>query len=247
MSAELVGKVSEVWRYPVRSMRGERLDRVAAGEGGVAGDRAFGVIDAETGQEAQVADRRAWHRLLELAARFPDPEALTVAELTFPDGALRRSDAEDLPRMLSEYLGTKVALRQDGSDGSSFVRAYDFAPLHLLTTATLARLAAAHPDGRFAPQRFRPNFVIATPDAAGFLEDMWIGAELAVGSELRLRVTEPCKRCVTTTVAQDDLPKDPDILKSVVRENQANAGVYAAVLRGGTVREGDGVEVIHGS
>jgi uncharacterized protein YcbX len=224
-------------------MRGERLDRVAVGEGGVAGDRAFGVIDAETGQEAQVAGRRAWHRLLEFTAGFPDPEALTVAELIFPDGALRRSDAEDLPRRLSDCLGTKVELRQGGPNGGSFVRAYDFAPLHLLTTATLARLAAAHPQGRFAPQRFRPNLVIATPGATGFLEDTWLGAELAVGPELRLRVTEPCKRCVTTTVAQDGLPKDPEILKSVVRENGANTGVYAAVLRAGTVREGDGVEV----
>jgi hypothetical protein len=244
MSAEFVGEVSEIWRYPVRSMRGERLDWVAVGEGGVAGDRAFGVIDIETGQEAQVADGRAWHRLLEFAVGFPDPEALTVAELTFPDGALRRSDAEDLARMLSEYVEKTVELRHSGPHGGNFVRAYEFAPLHLLTTATLARLAEAHPKGRFAPQRFRPNFVIATPDAAGFLEDTWIGAELAVGPALRLRVTEPCKRCVTTTVSQDGLPKDPEVLKSVVRENQANAGVYAVVLCGGTVREGDGVEVI---
>jgi uncharacterized protein YcbX len=244
MTAELVGEISEIWRYPVRSLRGERLEEVRVGEAGVAGDRALGVIDAETGQEAQVADGRAWHRLLELAAVFPDPEVLTAAELTFPDGTLRRSDAEDLPRMLSEHVRRRVVLRHFGPQDDDFVRAYDFAPLHILTTATLARLAAAHPNGRFSPQRFRPNLVIATPGANGFLEDSWIGRELGVGPELRLRVTEPCKRCVTTTAAQDGLPKDPEILKSVVKENQANAGVYAAVLSGGLVREGDAVEVI---
>jgi uncharacterized protein YcbX len=244
LAADFVGAISEIWRYPVRSLRGERLDRVAVSEAGVAGDRAFGVIDAETGQEAQVADGRAWHRLLELVAEFPDPEGLTVAELTFPDGTHRRSDDQDLPRMLSDHVARTVELRHGGPHGDGFVRAYDFAPLHLLTTATLARLAAAHPNGRFAPQRFRPNFVIATPGTSGFLEDSWVGAELAIGSELRLRVTEPCKRCVTTTVAQGDLPKDPEVLKRVVKENQSIAGVYAAVLRGGTVREDDRVEVI---
>lgn len=119
---------------------------------------------------------------------------------------------------------------------------FDGAIVHLLTTATLDALRTRVPEGRFEVRRFRPNLVIeAAPGSTGFVENDWIGKTLALGDEVRLQVTGPCPRCVMTTLAQGDLPKDPTILRAVARQNAGNVGVYATVVRGGRVHRGDSV------
>ncbi len=110
--------------------------------------------------------------------------------------------------------------------------------MHLLTTATLDRFRELYPDGRFEVRRFRPNVVVAS-DELGFVENEWIGRTVAVGDEVCLRITGPCPRCVMTTLPQGDLPKDPGILRAAAQHNQANVGVYAEVIAGGTTRRGD--------
>jgi uncharacterized protein YcbX len=92
-------------------------------------------------------------------------------------------------------------------------------------------------------RRFRPNFVIQTPEGAhGFVENDWIGHSLALGG-VRLRIDRPTERCVMTTLPQSDLPKDPGVLRTAVHENEANVGVYATVVQGGKVRRGDAAEL----
>lgn len=121
---------------------------------------------------------------------------------------------------------------------------FDLAVIHVLTTATIDRLRALYPQGRFEVRRFRPNIVVATaPEAQGFVENDWIGHSVAIGDGVRLRVTGPCPRCVMTTLPQGDLPKDAGILRAVAQHNQANVGVYADVVAGGTVRRGDSVTI----
>jgi uncharacterized protein YcbX len=117
---------------------------------------------------------------------------------------------------------------------------FDCAAVHVLTTATLKRLRALYPQGRFEVRRFRPNIVVQTNgDQEDFVENAWIGRTLALGDAVRLSITGPCPRCVMTTLAQGDLPKDPVILRTAAQHNQVNVGVYASVLQGGTVRRGD--------
>jgi uncharacterized protein YcbX len=121
---------------------------------------------------------------------------------------------------------------------------FDCATVHLLTTATLDRLRQFYPQGRFEVQRFRPNIVVKLVELEqAFPEDSWIGHTLAVGDEVRLNVTGPCGRCVMTTLAQGDLPADRGILRTAVQHNRANVGVYAAVVRGGTIHRGDQVRL----
>jgi uncharacterized protein YcbX len=121
---------------------------------------------------------------------------------------------------------------------------FDCAVVHVLTTATIDRLRELYPPGRFEVRRFRPNVVVEVADGgAGFVEDAWIGHTLAVGDEVRLDIRGPCPRCVMTTLPQADLPKDPGILRTAAKHNRANVGVYAAVVRGGTVRSGDSVRL----
>jgi uncharacterized protein len=119
---------------------------------------------------------------------------------------------------------------------------FDCAVVHLLTTATLDRLVELYPRGRYEVRRFRPNIVVLPASGeTGFIENSWVGHTLAIGDEVRLNITGPCGRCVMTTLAQGDLPKDPGILRTAAQHNHVQVGVYAAVVRGGTIRRGDSV------
>ena len=119
---------------------------------------------------------------------------------------------------------------------------FDCAVVHLLTTATLDRLGELYPRGRFEVRRFRPNIVVQPASGGtGFIENSWVGHTLAIGDEVRLSVTGPCGRCVMTTLPQGDLPRDPDILRTAAKHNHVQVGVYAAVVRVGTIRRGDSV------
>jgi uncharacterized protein len=121
---------------------------------------------------------------------------------------------------------------------------FDCATVHLLTTATLNRLRDCYPQGRFEVQRFRPNIVVEpVVTEQSIAEDAWIGHTLAIGDEVRLRITGPCGRCVMTTLAQGALPKDSAILRTAVQQHQGQVGVYAAVVRGGTIHCGDRVRL----
>jgi MOSC domain-containing protein len=194
---------------------------------------------------------------------------LPAVRLTLPDGIVVTTEQPDLAQVLSAALGREVAFAEAQRDGeSSGAQAeeywpdmegldhrdtvtewelpagtfFDLALVHLLTTATIERLRELYPQGRFEVRRFRPNIVVATaPDQQGFVENDWIGRTLAVGDEVRLAITGPCPRCVMTTLPQGDLPKDAGILRAAALNNQANVGVYAAVVTGGTVRRDDDV------
>jgi uncharacterized protein YcbX len=121
---------------------------------------------------------------------------------------------------------------------------FDVSMVHVLTTSTLDRLRELYPDGRFEVRRFRPNIVVqpALGDRS-FVESDWVDRTLAIGEEVRLKVTRPCGRCVMTTLPQGDLPRDPGILRAAAQHNEANVGVYAEVMQAGMVRRGDDVRV----
>lgn len=121
---------------------------------------------------------------------------------------------------------------------------FDCAVVHVLTTATLTRLRHLYPEGRFEVRRFRPNVVVESSDPAdAFVENSWVGRTVRLGDGVRLRVDGPCPRCVMTTLAQGDLPKDAGILRTAARHNSVNVGVYASVVHGGHVQRGDAVTI----
>jgi uncharacterized protein YcbX len=121
---------------------------------------------------------------------------------------------------------------------------FDAATVHILTTATLQRLHELYPEGRFAAPRFRPNVVVKSTDGSeGFVENAWLGRIVAIGEGVRLKIDLNCARCVMTTLAQGDLPKDPGILRTAAQHNQVNVGVYASVLQGGKIQRGDSIRL----
>lgn len=111
----------------------------------------------------------------------------------------------------------------------------DYAAIHLLTTATLARLAELSPDVQFDERRFRPNLVVETSgDQSGFIENCWVGRNLAIGDDVHLPVSDPTPRCT-------DHNRIP--LALLDGENLPCAGVYVFVMKSGTIRKGDEVRL----
>ena len=128
---------------------------------------------------------------------------------------------------------------------------FDLFPMSVLTTSTLEQLSELWPESRFDQRRFRMNVIVETKET-GFVENGWIGHELAIGEAVRLNVAMPDPRCVMTTLAQDELPNDTDVLRTLTRHNRLQvgdagqypcAGVYAVVEAPGPMRTGDGVAV----
>jgi uncharacterized protein YcbX len=270
-SSHASGSIVALWRYPVKSMQGEELNASEVGERGLAGDRAYALVDAGDGKIASAKNPRKWPNLFAFRAGYVEPPrrdaAIPPVHITLPDGRRTMSTQPDLAARLTPVVGREVALdaaaperpvleeywpdlegldhrdavTDEGMPPGSF---FDLAPVHLLTTATLDALRALYPAGRFEVRRFRPNIVVAIEGAPrAFVENDWIGRTLQLGSEVRLQITRPCGRCVMTTLPQSDLPADPDILKTAVRHNKGHVGVYATVLRGGTIRRGDAIRL----
>jgi uncharacterized protein len=194
---------------------------------------------------------------------------LPPVRITLPDGTRVTTGQGDLDQVLSRAFGREVTLEEarsgDRSQGATAEEYwpdmagldyrevvtefalpagtfFDLAVVHLLTTATIDRLRALYPQGRFEARRFRPNVVISTPgEGQGFVEDDWVGRSLTIGGNVRLAITGPCLRCVMVTLPQGDLPKDSGILRTAAQHNEVHVGVYASVISGGTIRRGDAV------
>ncbi|HEY8517148.1 MAG TPA: MOSC domain-containing protein [Candidatus Binatia bacterium] len=284
-----VGSVKEIWRYPVKSMAGERLARTDVGMQGLAGDRGWAVRDEQRGG---IRGAKKIPDLMRCAARYLGEPTLARAgdvEMRLPDGGIVRSDAPDVHERLSAALGTPVTLwplqpadkldhyrrgAPTHDDLEQELRSmfglepdeplpdlsglppelyefesppgtyFDAFPLLLLTEASLAHLQSLLPDSQIDVRRFRPNFLIATPDAEpSFVESAWTGRRLRIGGMVA-EATIHCMRCVMTTLPFDDLPKDPRIMRTLVRDAKQCLGVYARVVEPGQVTQGDPVELL---
>lgn len=289
MAASVLGSVSALWRYPVKSMQGEQISSAPITERGILGDRAYAVLDKETGHIASAKHPRKWSALFACRAAFAEPPQLGAplppVWLTLPDGSVLSSAQPDADRLLSRALGRDVALvthtpaaptreadRTPLDDGAAQTvitqetmalaapagTFFDYAALHILTTATLDHAQDLYPAGRFEVRRFRPNIVVAPAEGQrGFVENDWIGHTILIGAELRLHLIDPCPRCVVTTLAQADLPHDPGILRTLGRHNAAAsatlapgvvfsaiAGIYASVLCGGMLCCNDAIRLV---
>jgi uncharacterized protein YcbX len=284
----LVGRVAEIWRYPVKSMAGERLERSAIDPGGLPGDRSWAVRDEKRGG---IRGAKKIPDLMRCGARFraaPTRARPGVPEIALPDGSRLRADAPDAAARVSAAVGTPVTLwpllpadqldhyrrgAPDHADVETELRAmfgrtkeeplpnfaafppellafesppgtyFDAYPLLVLTTASLARLARALPDSRIDVRRFRPNLVIETgPEHEGYVEAGWEGRKLRVGA-LEIECALACPRCVMITHGFADLPKDPAIMRAVVRDANQCMGIYARPIGEASVAVGDPVEL----
>jgi MOSC domain-containing protein len=268
------GSVVALWRYPVKSMLGEELNASDLTERGLLGDRVFALTDSSDAKIASAKNPRKWPNLFDFRAAFVEPPRpgsdLPPVRILLPDGGIATSRQRDLNEVLSKALRRQVtwaAIERVGAAAAQVEEYwpdmegleyrdtvtdfampegtfFDSATVHLLTTATLARLQELYPSGRFEARRFRPNIVIEpAAGETGFVEHEWVGRTIRIGAEVRLNVIRPCGRCVMTTLPQGDLPKDPGILRTAAKHHHAQVGVYAGVVRGGTIHRGDPVRL----
>ncbi|HEY2100024.1 MAG: uncharacterized protein QOC83_21 [Pseudonocardiales bacterium] len=268
-------QVVTVRRYPVKSMLGETVQSIAVDERGAEGDRRLALVDVATGRVATAKHPRLWRGLLQFAATGGPGRV----RIQLPGGGTVAADEQGIDELLSGLLGRQVHLASErasgaeverpapedvlehgveaeveyatleisqGTPGTSFV---DYAPLHLITTATLERIGAE-------AERYRPNLVVTTP--AGYpawAENEWVGRELRIGGVdghggIRVRGSLPTPRCAVPTLEHGPLPRAPHAVRTPMAENRVDvpgfgvlpcAGVYLEVLSGGTIHTGDQV------
>jgi uncharacterized protein YcbX len=284
-----VGRIAEVWRYPVKSMGGESLSVAALGERGIAGDRGWALRDERAGE---IRGAKKMPVLMRCRARYdaePDGARVPAATMTLPDGTRLHTGDADVNARLSALVGREVTLwplqpaenlahyrrgRPDSPDMETELRQlfgrlpdeplpdltglppeifeytsplgthFDAFPVNLLTTTSLRTLAAHTPGAQFDRRRFRPNFLVEPgDDAAGLPEVGWCGRRLRVGGAV-LSIAIAAIRCSMTVQAVDELPKDPSVLRTIVRDAKQCLGVYATVEQPGPVAVGDAVELL---
>lgn len=246
------GSVAALWRFPVKSMLGERLERAEVTDHGLLGDRAFALYDRETGKRVSAVDVRRYPNLFRFSARFVRPpqlgEDLPPVVIELPDGNQVESGEPSAQQAISEQLDQDVELVRADADGAAHHDAY---PVSVLTNSTLRRMSELQPDSNFDARRFRMNVIVECAED-GFPENEWVGKGVAIGDDARLEVVLPDARCIMTTLAQEDLLQDRTILAGLVKHNRLQigdkgrypcAGVYARVLTTGEIARGNAVAV----
>lgn len=243
-----IGEVLELWRYPVSSIGGERVDRLDLSGKGVEGDRRFGLFDPATGLLAAPEKEPRWRPALFLSGRGPASPGL-LPEIGFPDGHWSPVDDPDLNARLSDHFGfaTAIGSYAGDTDGSGrplplLLNRYQPSALHLLTTSSLQHLAQIAGLDEADRRRFRPTLLIATEECGTFRESGWIGRALRVG-EIGAHVVEGAKRCGMTLAAQPGLAEQPEILRNILRHNKRTLGVYCNITRLGSIKTGDSVDL----
>ena len=272
-------------------MQGEQLEEAEVTAHGILGDRAYALIDVETGKVASAKSVRLFPDLLACRATFViSPKGgceIPPVLIDLPNGVTVATDSADADGALSEYFGRKVRLSRVAPDdftvdqyhpdvegvdpgghrdafvaqklGAALFRAIgmespvpagsflDLFPLSIMTTSTLARLNELRPETRFDQVRFRMNVILRTQQP-GFVENDWVGRELRFDNGTRINVALLDPRCVMTTLAQDGLPQDINVMRTLVHHNKLQvgdlgkypcAGVYAMIGEPGKLAIGD--------
>ena len=235
MSGTTVGRLTDLRRYPVKSLVGEALERVEVDARGLRGDRLWCVRDPDGKLGSGKSSRRfrAMDGLLSLRARYDGD----VPVIDLPDGRAVRGDDAGVHDALSALVGRPVTLSHEAE-----VSHFDDGPVHLVTAASLAALGDALGEP-VEVRRFRPNLVVDTGGAPGYEEDTWLGRRVAVG-EVVLGIEAFMPRCVMVTMPQVGLAAEPRLLHTVTAANDGHLGVLAEVLVPGSVAVGDDVRLL---
>jgi uncharacterized protein YcbX len=248
-----IGTIKQIWRFAVTSLAGEQLEACTVGMRGIPGDRGWAVRDETAGK---LATGSRYPLLMQCSARYREAPVngfVPHVEMRFPDGAQIGSDLVDVNARLTELLGKAVSfcpLAIDNSEQSAIQlnsargTYFDVAPIHVLTSASLAEMKRLDPAADWDVRRFRPNFFVETEAGiTGLVDAEWGGRRLQIG-EVELLCELPCERCAMTIHAQPELPKDESIFRTITKEAGKNLGAYLSVLKPGEVRVGDIVELI---
>jgi len=261
----IIGKVESLWRYPVKSMRGEELQAAFVGFAGVYGDRLFAFKSSASPVGFPYLTAREQEEMLRYRPRFRHPSKaamppnLTEAErlmpglnpvfadpadlaleIETPSGAVLAVDDPALIRMLGERIRAGHALTLLRSERAMT----DCRPISLFSLQT-GQLLGEEIGSALDKRRFRANIYMNLDDAPGFAEDEFVGKTLRLGAKTTIAILERDPRCKMITLDPDTGEANPEILQKIMQDHNGMAGVYGAVLVEGTVRAGDDIEWLH--
>jgi uncharacterized protein len=262
----IIGKVESLWRYPVKSMRGEELDVAFLGFAGIYGDRLFAFKSAAspkgfpylTGREQQemlryrprfrhpdqaaqppnLADAERLWPGLNVNPMYADPADLMV-DVETPSGELLAIDHPALIPMLGARINEAHILTLVRSDRAMT----DCRPVSLFSVQTVQQLGEEL--GTVVDQRrFRANVYVDLSSAGGFGEDGLVRRSLRIGSQVVITILQRDPRCKMITLDPETGVSNPEVLRQVTEAHDGMAGVYGAVLVEGTLRKGDPIELL---
>ena len=260
----VIGIVDSVWRYPVKSMRGEELEEIFAGYGGVYGDRLFAFTSSANSKGFPFFTGRDQRQMIRYRARFRHPEKAVhpanwnEAQALSPNITPISARADDLmidvetpdgktfaidDSALIEHLRANTAGEHELTLLRSDKAMTDCCPLSIFGVKTAQKLAD-ETGGAVDKRRFRANVYLDFNSGDGFAEDGLVGKSLRIGSKVVVQVLKRDARCMMITLDPDTAEKSAAILKAVAQAHEGMAGVYAAVLAEGIIKRGDSVDLL---
>jgi hypothetical protein len=258
----VIGNVESLWRYPVKSMRGEELDEAFASYSGIYGDRVFAFKSSANHKGFPYFTAREQRKLLQYRPRFRYPERaarpINLMEAESRNANPLLADLADLVIDVETPNGQKLSINEPVL--IDMLRG-DVDPKHQLTLMQSQRaMTDCRPVSIFSLQsvhqlaeetgtpldkrRFRANVYVDLASAEGFAENELVGRSVRIGSKVVITILERDSRCVIITLDPDTGEQTPAILKKVAQAHDGMAGVYGAVLREGLLLKGDSVELL---
>jgi len=258
----IVGKIESLWRYPVKSMRGEELDEAFAGFSGIYGDRLFAFKSSASPKGFPYFTAREQTKLLQYRPRFRYPDKAArpinlseaesmganpvsanpselVVDVKTPDGRTLAIDDPALTTMVRADIDEKHQLTLMRSE-RAMTDCRPFSMFSLQSARQLAEETGTPMDKR----RFRANVYVDLTSAQGFAENDFVGRSLRIGPKAVVTILERDPRCMMITLDPDTGEKTPAILKKVAQAHDGMAGVYGAVIVEGMLHKGDSVELL---
>ena len=260
----IIGKVDSLWRYPVKSMRGQELDEMFAGYAGVYGDRLFAFESSASARGFPFFTGRDQRQMIRYRARFRNQEKaarpvnLGEAEKLSPNLNPISADVSELMVDVETPDGKAFAIDDpalidnlrsniDGNHELTLLRSdkaiTDCRPLSIFAVQTAEKLGE-ETGVAVDKRRFRANVYVDLTSSVGFAENEFVGRSLRIGPKVTVAVLQRDARCMMITLDPDTAEKTPAILKAVAQAHEGMAGVYGAVLTEGLIRKGDSVELI---
>jgi len=230
-----VGHITSAWRYPIKSMAGESLETATVTLQGLAADRLYAFVQAESRSPFPWFTGREHHEILRYQPIWSSDQR-PILSVSTPNGEKFPVTSNELRQELEQASGVPLFLLPN------YRGSFDVAAISLISHATVDRIAEAS-DTPSEPGRFRMNFIVETEDDIPFGEDAWVGHTIRIGDSMRVAITERDSRCAMVTIAPHGGDPLTPVLTAIAELNNANAGVYGSVLTPGKVREGDMVVI----
>lgn len=260
-----IGTVESLWRYPVKSMRGEEMPEVFMGFSGIYGDRCYAFKNSAARKGFPYLNANVQQQMLLYCPQFRYPERaskppnLTEASSIAPGVTPANGDAEDLAldvvtpsgeivsiddpaliKLLGEGISEKNQLKLVRSDRALT----DCRPVSLISLQTIRQIESelCMP---LDERRFRANIYFSfASEGGGFAEDNFVGRRLRIGSKATIMVLERDPRCKMISLDPDTSEHNPEVLRKVAQAHGNFAGVYCAVLVEGLLKKGDLIELV---